>query len=202
VVFNRSEIVGGGNLYTSVEDLSHWDRALAEAADGRRPLVARLLTRPTLPGGDTIPYAYGVRQESYRGLPTLSRGGDSHGTRTEYMRFPGHEFTVAVLCNSAHLWAGQRAERVADAYLSQVLQPRRVPPSLPPAVPISTADLQRYVGFYRSPDGLDLTRIAIVDGKLVELLGELRRRLPTVVTVCSPPTGFPGTSASRFAGFI
>jgi hypothetical protein len=76
VVFNRSEIVGGGNLYTSVEDLSHWDRALAEAADGRRPLVARLLTRPTLPGGDTIPYAYGVRQERLPGLAdSISRRG-------------------------------------------------------------------------------------------------------------------------------
>lgn len=199
VLFNRSELVGGGNLYTSVEDLFHWHRALADAAEGRRPLVARLLTRPTLPGGDTIPYAYGIRQERYRGLPTLTRGGSSHGTRTEYIRFPGHDFTVAVLCNGAHLWAGQRAERVADAYLHQALEPRRARPTLPPAVPIDPADLQRYVGSYQSPDGLDHTRIAVVDGQLVELLGDTAQTFTYRGDGLFSADGIPGDFRLAFA---
>lgn len=199
VTFNRSELVGGSNLYTSVADLFHWHRALAEAADGRRPLVARLLTRPTLPGGEPIPYAYGIRQDSYRGLPTLTRGGSSHGTRTEYIRFPGQQFTVAVLCNSAHLWAGQRAERVADAYLHQALEPRRARPTLPPAVPITTADLQRYVGAYQSPDGLDHTRIAVVDGQLVELLGDTAQTFTYRGDGLFSADGIPGDFRLAFA---
>jgi CubicO group peptidase (beta-lactamase class C family) len=64
VLFNNSDVVGGGNLYASIEDLAQWDRALAEGERGRRPLVAQMLTRPTLPSGDTIPYAYGLRRHS------------------------------------------------------------------------------------------------------------------------------------------
>lgn len=174
IVFNNSEIAGGGNLYTSIEDLLHWDRALAEGASGRRPLVARMLTRPTLPNGDTIPYAYGIRKESYRGLPTISRGGHSNGMRTEIIRFPDQQFAVATLCNSNHLWAGQRAERVAAVYLESVMQPRRASATYrpPPAVRITEADLQRYVGVYHSPGELDHARIAVLDGQLVELFGD------------------------------
>lgn len=172
VLFNNSTLAGGGNLYTSVEDLRHWDRALAEGATGLRPLVARMLTRPTLPNGDTIAYAYGVRKESYRGLPTVSRGSHSNGIRTEIIRFPEQQFTVATLCNGDHLWAGQRAERVADVYLGGVMQQRRPSYRPPPAVPISRAELQRYIGVYHSPGELDLSRIAILDGKLVELFGD------------------------------
>jgi CubicO group peptidase (beta-lactamase class C family) len=151
VVFNSSEIPGGGNLYASIEDLRHWDRALAEGGSGQRRLVARMLTRPTLPGGDTIPYAYGIRKESYRGLPTVSRGGHSHGVRTEIIRFPDHQLAVATLCNGDHLWAGQRAERVADVYLGDVMQPRRPAYRPPPAVPATEAGLQRYTGVSGSP---------------------------------------------------
>lgn len=110
-----------------------------------------MLTRPTLPNGDTIAYAYGVRKERYRGLPTVSRGGHSNGMRTEIIRFPDQQFAVATLCNGDHLWAGQRAERVADVYLGNLMQPRRPPYSPPPAVPIGTAELQRYTGVYHSP---------------------------------------------------
>jgi len=198
VVFNNSEIVGGGNLYTSIEDLRHWDRALAEGASGRRPLVARMLTRPTLPNGDTIAYAYGVRKGRYRGLPTVSRSGHSNGMRTEIIRFPHQQFAVATLCNGDHLWAGQRAERVADVYLGNLMQPRR-PPYSPPPVPIDTAELQRYAGVYHSPGQLDLSRIALLDGKLVELLGDTAQSFTYRGDEVFTADGIPGDFRLAFA---
>jgi hypothetical protein len=171
VLFNNSNVVGGGNLYTSIQDLARWDRALAEAETGQRPLIARMLTRPTLPGGDTIPYAYGLRRQTYRGLATVSRGGHTNGIRTEIRRFPSQGVTVTTLCNADHLNAYQRNERVADIYLDAVMQP----PSTyhtPPAVSITTPELERFVGYYQSRDDLDLSRIVVADGKLVELFGD------------------------------
>jgi CubicO group peptidase (beta-lactamase class C family) len=171
VVFNNGEIVGGGNLYSSIEDLARWDRALAEGESGRRPLIARMLTRPTLPSGDTIPYAYGLRKQTYRGLPIVLRGGHTNGIRTEIRRFSSQGITVATLCNADHLNAYQRNERVADVYLGAVMQPLRTYHA-PPAVAITVPELERYVGYYQSPDELDLSRIVIVGGKLVELFGD------------------------------
>jgi CubicO group peptidase (beta-lactamase class C family) len=167
-----SELTGGSNLYASVDDLRHWDRALDEAASGQRTLVARMLQRPTLPNGDTIPYAFGIRKGSYRGLPTVSRGGHVAGMRAELIRFPGKRLTVVTLCNGEHLYAGLLAQRVADLYLGDSAEPRRERPRIPPPVPIAVTELQRYVGFYRSAEAFDLGRIAIVDGKLVELMGD------------------------------
>ena len=75
-----------------------------------------------------------------------------------------------MFCNGEHLYAGPRAGRVADALLGDKMEPRRPLPPVPPAVTLSVADLQRYVGVYRAPDSLDLVRIDIVDGKLAERL--------------------------------
>jgi CubicO group peptidase (beta-lactamase class C family) len=167
-----SELIGGSNLYASLEDLGHWDRVLDEAASGQRPLVARMLGRPTLANGDTIPYAFGIRKGSYRGLPTVSRGGHAPGMRTELIRFPGERLGVVTLCNGDHLYAGPMAQRVADLYLGASAEPRRERASVPPAVPIAATELERYVGSYRSAEAFDLSRIAIVDGKLAELMGD------------------------------
>ena len=174
VVFNSSEVAGGGNLYTSVEDLMHWDRALADAAAGERPLVARMLTRPTMPSGDTIPYAYGVRTESYRGLPTIARGGHSSGMTSEIIRFPNQQLAVVALCNIDGVWAGPRAQRVADVFLAGVAEasPRSVGYRAPPAAPISAAALQEFAGVYHSSGELDHSVVAIRGGKLFELFGD------------------------------
>jgi CubicO group peptidase (beta-lactamase class C family) len=169
VMFNDSDVAGGGNLYTSIEELAHWDHALANA---KGSAVAHILTRPTLPDGDTIPYAYGIRIGRYRGLPTLSRGGHAYGMRTEFIRFPEQHFAVATLCNGDHLVAGQRAQQVADLYLAPLMRERRAAYLPPPEIPISAAELQAYAGVYRSSDQIDLSRIVVVNGKLNEVFGD------------------------------
>jgi CubicO group peptidase (beta-lactamase class C family) len=166
-----SLLTGGSGLYTSIEDLAAWDRALDEAAAGGRPLIARMLTRPTLPTGDTIPYAYGLRLGEFRGLPTIARGGHMDGMRTEFVRFPEQRFAVAALCNEESLHAGGRAHAVAAAFLANAM-PVPPPPDVPPAMPVSEAELQQYVGTYTSPVEPGPVRIAIANGKLVELLGD------------------------------
>lgn len=50
------------------------------------------------------------------------------------------------------------------------MEPRRPLPPVPPAVVLTAAELQQYVGVYRGPQSADDVRIAIVDGKLAERL--------------------------------
>ena len=177
IVFPASTVTGGDNLYTSVHDLQRWDRALDEAATGRWPLVARLLERPTLPGGDTIRYAFGIRREDHRGLPVLTRGGHSDGMRTEFIHFADQRFGVAVLCNAPHLAPGTLGERVAAQFLGDVLQPLREWPAGPVVAP-SAAELGRFAGVYAATGSKgvndftssEITRFAIVDGRLAEVL--------------------------------
>ncbi|QJR37619.1 serine hydrolase domain-containing protein [Gemmatimonas groenlandica] len=152
VAFPNSHTFGGDNVYASVEDLARWDRNFDQPIVGGAEIMARMLSRPTLPNGDTIPYAYGVRLDTYRGLRTVSRRGHPPGTQTVFMRFPEQRFTVATLCNADDLSAPKLAERVADIYLADVmsLQKPRVTP--PKAVAMSPPELTRYAGTYRSID--------------------------------------------------
>ena len=169
----HSLIPGGQNLYTSVTDLARWNHALAEAAAGRLPLVSRLLERPTLPNGDTIPYAFGIRRDRYRGLPMLVRGGNDNGTRTEVIRFPDQQLGVAVLCNRDDLPPGELGTFVAETLIGDAMDPAQAVFKAGPVVPLPTGALARYVGYYRNrSDDADIVRFDAVDGTLVERLGD------------------------------
>jgi CubicO group peptidase (beta-lactamase class C family) len=172
LVMAGSRITGGENVFTSVEDLFHWDTMLARGVAGNHPLLARMLTRPSLPGGETIPYAFGLRLGRHRGLRTVARSGHAPGMFIEFIHFAEQRFGVATLCNAEYLYAGIRGQRVAGVYLNDVMGPvRQKPlPPLPPETPISQAELEKYVGVYRSPGDFSPVRMAMVDGKLAELL--------------------------------
>ena len=85
MLFPDSSVFGGSNLYTSADELRHWDRALHDAAAGKRPLIAKMLTRPALKSGEPIPYAYGLRLRRYRGVPTITRAGHTPGISAEFV---------------------------------------------------------------------------------------------------------------------
>lgn len=104
-------LTGGGHLYSTVEDLSRWDRGLA-----RQALVSveayQQMYRPEMQG-----YAYGWRVGRLRERPTLSHGGGLPGFNAYILRVPEDDLCVVVLSN---LTPGQ-ARPVAEAVALTVL---------------------------------------------------------------------------------
>lgn len=169
--FPGSEIVGGTNLYASVSDLSSWASHFDRPNVGGAEAMKRMLSRPTLASGDTVPYAYGLRLGTYRGLRTVSRGGHEDAMTSEIIRFPGHGLTVATLCNADHLQAGQLAHSVADLYLGEHMRPGRPRPVAPAPVALPPNDLRRYAGVYMPPGSpWYALPIEVRNGSLVEVL--------------------------------
>lgn len=182
VIFPSTTMTGGSNLHTSVTDLARFDRNFDQPIVGGAEVIARMLSRPTLASGDTIPYAYGLRLESRRGLRTVERAGFDDGTLSEIIRFPEQRLTVAVLCNSEHLAAGRLAERVAAIYLGSAMGPATPIPARPAAVTVTAAELQRYAGVYSPPDMPWLVvPIEVRNGSLVEVLSHETRDDTTMV---------------------
>ena len=68
VQFPDSQTFGGDNVYSSVQDLAQWDRNFDKPIVGGAAVIARMMSRPRLPNGETIPYAYGLGLGTYRGL--------------------------------------------------------------------------------------------------------------------------------------
>ena len=171
VQFPTSQTIGGDNLYASVEDLARWDRNFTTPIVGGASVITRMIARPQLSNGDTIPYAYGLRLDTYRGLRTIERGAHADGTRTEIIRFRDHGITVATLCNADDLEAGRLAHGVADLYLADRMRPARPRPDTPVAVAIPAVELARYAGTYRPVDQpWNLMPIVVRNGALGEVV--------------------------------
>jgi Beta-lactamase len=119
------EIIGGGGLMSSVDDLLLWDRNFYENKLGKGTLVKELQTPGVFNNGKQNNYALGLIVSTYRGLPIVEHGGANFGYRTDILRFPQQRFTVVALCNSSSAEPDSLTRKVADIYLEKMLQPPR-----------------------------------------------------------------------------
>lgn len=168
---------GDGQVITSVDDMVKWDALFYDPVVGGQGLMDRLHTRAILNSGDTISYALGISVDEYRGLRTVRHGGSWAGFRAHLLRFPGERTSAAVLCNRADANAGGYATAVLDIVLADKLEAPSEPmaastPSEDVAeeVELTDAQLERWVGVYRTADKPNYWRFVVQDGELHMLL--------------------------------
>ena len=119
-----SAVLGDGGIYTSIDDLEKWDRALRE-----HTLVSEVEMQPALTpvqpsggpakfeSGKAVSYGFGWFLDPYQGHRRMSHDGETIGFRTTIQRFPGDKLTVIVLANRSDADPAALALRVADLYL-------------------------------------------------------------------------------------
>ena len=169
------DMVGDGGVFTTVEDLYHWDQNFYRPRVGGQSFLDQLLTRGVLSNGDTLDYALGLGHAVYRGLDIVRHGGAFVGFRAEMMRFPVERFTVICLCNLSTAPPWRLAERVADIYLADRLEPVEEAPEearqeAEEAEPLelSAEQLAAYAGDYYGEE-LDVTYRLRVEGDTLRL---------------------------------
>jgi hypothetical protein len=112
------DMVGDGGLITDLNDLVRWDNAFYNEKLGIRDFAEKLSRRYTLSNGSTIPYAWGINNDTYKGLRTLEHGGFMLAYDSDILRFPDQHFTVIVLNNArGRRWTTSLAYTIADMYL-------------------------------------------------------------------------------------
>lgn len=137
------DVVGDGGLFSSARELAMWDPTDLPSTIGKAGLSQLISAPGTLNNGTSVPYAMGLRIDTYRGLPILRHGGSYGGYQTDVTRFPGNRMGVTVLCNQsdARAWQwgqGGLAQKVADVFFADRFTapvPAPPPPAIPPAVP-------------------------------------------------------------------
>jgi len=112
-----SAVLGDGGIYSSVEDLYHWDQALYSSKLVRPDTLRQAFTPAVLTGGRKTAYGFGWEIGEYRGLATVRHSGSTVGFRTHIARFPDRRFTVIVLINRNGADPGKIADQIADLYL-------------------------------------------------------------------------------------
>ncbi len=123
---STSAVLGDGGIYSSIDDLAKWDRALREhtllSEAEMRPALTPV--RPTggiakIPDGSNVNYGFGWFLDPYRGHKRMSHDGETIGFRTTIQRFPDDNLTVIVLANRSDVNPADLALKVADLYLDK-----------------------------------------------------------------------------------
>jgi CubicO group peptidase (beta-lactamase class C family) len=149
--------IGATSLFTTIEDLSRWDRCFDERRVGGDAVWEEMHRRGRLNSGKELDYASGLVHGEYRGLRTVGHGGGDAGFRSMFLRFPEQRFSVILLANAGNFDAGGMAKQVADLYLEREF-PRPAPhPRKPRRAKVDPQLLDAYVGAYRLAPGRLLT---------------------------------------------
>ena len=187
-------IAGATSLFTTVENLAHWNRNFGTGEVGGRDVLRQLAEPGALDDGARLSYAFGLAHGTHRGRRTIGHGGTDAGYRSEFLRFPDEDVAVAVLCNTGTADPGRLARGVADIFLpppstADIFLPAT--PSIAPAVRETTprsdrergtapapgraggafrpADFATLAGYYRRP-GNDVPLRLVVRGDELALV--------------------------------
>jgi CubicO group peptidase (beta-lactamase class C family) len=112
---------GAGGLYTTVEDLLKWDRNFLDNKLGGPDFLEVMHSKGVLNNGDTLDYAFAIREAEHRGLRTLGHTGSFMGFKAYYVRFPEQRFSTWVLCNMGDIAPEDLGLKVAELYLGDLM---------------------------------------------------------------------------------
>ncbi|MGA1988240.1 MAG: serine hydrolase domain-containing protein [Candidatus Sulfotelmatobacter sp.] len=128
-----SAVLGDGGIYSSLDDLAKWDRALREhtllSAAEMQPALTPV--QPTdgpakSSEGRSVSYGFGWVLDPYQDRQNqvhrrMSHNGDTIGFQTTIQRFPDEKLTIIVLANRVDINPEELALKVADLYLGTKL---------------------------------------------------------------------------------
>ncbi len=113
--------IGSGGLFSTVEDLASWDRALrAHALGAAGELFLGSVSRAALLRDRRQCYAWGLVLSSDHGLSTTGNGGAWDGYSTAYLHLPESRVSAIVLSNLGSFDAFWLAEQLIDIGLAEV----------------------------------------------------------------------------------
>ncbi|MEO8217895.1 MAG: serine hydrolase domain-containing protein [Acidobacteriota bacterium] len=94
-----SGVLGDGGVYSSVDDLARWERALLRGDVLSDALKDLAWNQPVATGERGVGYGLGWYTGTFGGEPTVYHTGDSIGFRTYLERFPRKRIAVVLLMN-------------------------------------------------------------------------------------------------------
>jgi CubicO group peptidase (beta-lactamase class C family) len=111
---STSATLGDGGIYSNLEDLAKWDRALET-----HELLSEMEMRPALTpvkstgGTGPVSYGFGWFLDPFEGRPRMWHTGETMGFRTVIERFTAEKLTIIVLSNRTDLDPEKLAVRAA-----------------------------------------------------------------------------------------
>ena len=116
-----SAVLGDGGVYSSIDDLARWVRALHAERLLTSKSYKAMYTPPKIDDGNTV-YGFGWRIDTYKGETRYHHTGSTRGFTLCLQRFPDRNAAVIVLINNS---IDGKMTPVADRIAGAVLFPER-----------------------------------------------------------------------------
>lgn len=163
-----------GTIYTTVEDMGRWERALVEGRLVSAASMEKMWTVFPLADGTPNPgrYGFGWKIDTMRGTRRIMHNGSWQGFTSSMTRYPDRGVTVVVFANLDASGNPSLVARVVSGLVDPALMPRQFP-----ALPDDAARAQKVRAFLaRAADGEDL-KADFVEGSPYEYSPELAQEL-------------------------
>ena len=121
---------GGGGLLSTASDLLIWNDALTNSRLGAS-VTERLHEQAKLNSGRKVGYSRGLFIATDRGTKEMSHTGGAGGYSTWLGRYPEHELSIAIQCNTDAMGTTAMARRIFGLYVPAA-DAQRGANSLPP----------------------------------------------------------------------
>lgn len=159
---DMSQPFSAGSLYSTVEDLARWDRALRDGKLISQDSYAKMYSPVK------NDYAYGWIVTTTKGRKQIGHGGGINGFVTDILRYPDQKLCAIVLCNVVPQNAGQITHGLAAIALGE-------PYEMPKAHKAVTIDAKIYdelAGRYQIGPGVFVTFTHEGNRFLTQLTGQ------------------------------
>ncbi len=176
-VFRREHHVdfavgGDGQVYTTAEDMLHWNRNFDDPQVGGQAFLDTLLTAGVLNSGEELDYALGIVNGDYNGHPTVGHGGAWGGFRANFVRFPEQGFAIAIMSNYGRFRTDLMTYQIADLLLEDsagsatTSASEEMEKATPATITLSKEELEAFCGEYWQADQAYSRRIYLRDDTL------------------------------------
>jgi CubicO group peptidase (beta-lactamase class C family) len=115
--FNNASVVGGGGMYSTVEDLAKWLNNFDDGRVGGPEVLKQMHEQGVLNNGQTNRYAFGLAIDEHKGMKMVEHNGAFAGYRSDLIRFPDQKLAVVLLGNTSAINASQLTRQIADVVL-------------------------------------------------------------------------------------
>ena len=161
------EHTGAEGLFTTVEDLTRWDRNFRDnhLGQGGSALIDRMLVSGTLRNGQPLNYGYGINVTTWKGKRCIGHDGATQAFTSTLFHFPDEDATLICLSNQSEVSATSYKNQIMDLVFPDCLPTG--PALLPPKRAVPEREIRKLAGAYLNPETSSIWEIIPKDGTLV-----------------------------------
>ncbi len=151
-VYDNSTAFGQGGIYMSLDDVEKWFSHLTKAGKQEEPPIYSLLKKAVLTNGDTLNYALGIENDTFKNINFWQHTGSSAGYRTAFTWLPSTNQVIILKSNYSSFDAIKTTKKIMSILFSIPLENEM--PKTPPTTkatessPMDIQDSQSWQGDY------------------------------------------------------